>query len=365
MTTLPEEFNNAISITGPHRYAITQGDSGADLHFGLLGTNGINHYFKINSEYVAYFGIELHELARATKYISRDPAAMPPPSHLPFKLPMAPDNAIAPFVGPELKFHRAIVHFGDAEDLISQYSRRVKIGAIEIERNEKTITWEINFSEPPPAIIPLVIGDTIHNLRSSLDHMVCDLARIRGKKPGQLKFPFAMDEAKLKSIMKADGHLSILGQDVYEAILALRPYKVGGDKMLRALHDLDIADKHQLILPSYMAAWHKYDFAEAVTDSIVKDNPSVKRPKIAFFGDGTMEHTFFKQGDRIQREIGDDPLKYYKKLDDGVHARFPAEFGEFSGAPILDTLSEFIELVQIILSDFKSKFADSSALPAA
>jgi hypothetical protein len=77
-----------------------------------------------------------------------------------------------------------------------------------------------------------------------------------------------------------------------------------------------------------------------------------------------MEHTFFKQGDRITREVGDDPLKHYKKLDDGVHARFPAEFGEFSGVPILDTLANFIELVQNILSDFKTKFAGSSA-PAA
>lgn len=363
MTPLPEEFHNAIPITGPHRYAITQRDSGADLFFGLLGTDGINHYFKIGSEQVAYFGIELHELARATKHISRG-LLSPPTSHLPCKLPTTSDNVIEPFVGPELKFHRAIVHFGDVEDLINQYSRRVKIEPIEIERNAKTVTWEISFSETPPAIIPLVIGDTIHNLRSSLDHMVCDLARIRGKKPGQLKFPFAMNEDQLKEIMKKDRLHSILGKDVYDAILALRPYKDGGNKMLRALHDLDIADKHQLILPSYLAAWHKYDFAEAVADLIVKDNPSVERPKIAFIGDGTMEHTFFKQGDRITREVGDDPLKHYKKLDDGVHARFPAEFGEFSGVPILDTLANFIELVLNILSDFKTKFAGSSA-PAA
>lgn len=359
MTTLPEEFHNAIPITGPHRYAITSGDSGADLFFGLLGVNGINHYFKINSEHVAYFGIELHELARATKYISRNPEAMPTPSHLPCKLPMASDNVIAPFVGPELKFHRATVHFGDVEDLINQYSRRVRIEAIEIERNDKTVIWEIHFSEPPPAIIPLVIGDTIHNLRSSLDHMVCDLARIRGKKPGKLKFPFAMDEAKLKAIMKADSHLSILGQDIYDAILALRPYKDGGNQLLRALHDLDITDKHRLILPSYWAAWHRFDIAEAIADRIVKDGPTAERPKIAFIGDGTMEHTIFKQGDRIQREVGVDPLKHYKKHDNGVHARFPVESGEFSGEPILETLAKFIDLVQRILSEFKSKFAGS------
>jgi hypothetical protein len=167
MTQLPEEFHNAIPITGPHRYAITQRDSGADLFFGLLGTDGINHYFKIGSEQVAYFGIELHELARATKNISRG-LLSPPTSHLPHKLPTTSDNVLEPFVGPVLKFHRAIVHFGDVEDLINQYSRRVKIEPIEIERNAKTVTWEISFSEPPPAVIPLVIGDTIHNLRSSL-----------------------------------------------------------------------------------------------------------------------------------------------------------------------------------------------------
>jgi len=358
MIPLPEEFRNAIPIIGPQRYCVVQRDSGADLFFGLLGANGIIHYFQIGSEQVAYFGIELHELARETKYISRGQLSRAP-SHLPCKLPTTPDNFIAPFVGPELKLHRAIVHFGDAEDLISQYSRRVKIEPIEVGRSARSVIWEINFSEPPPAIIPLVVGDVIHNLRSSLDHMVCDLARIRGKKPGHLKFPFAMNESQLKEVMKKDRLHSIIGKDVHDAILTLRPYKDGGNRMLRALHDLDIADKHQLILPSYLAAWHKYNIAEAIADQVAKENPSIERPKIAFIGDGTMEYIFFKQGDRIMRDVGDDPLKHYKKLDDGVHARFPVGFGEVSEAPILDTLVSFIELVRDILADFKARFANS------
>ena len=355
---LPEEWLTATPIIKQHRFAIApqEDGDGAILWFGLLGTDDTNHRFCIHSSDVGLLAREFYEMARATKHVARHHSIPPIASHLAVKLPVSADGSLSPFVGPNLKFHRAMTHYEDLEDIITQYVNRVEVGAKEIELRDNTVTWEIVFSEPPPATIPLLLGDSIHNLRSSLDQMVCDLARMQGKRADKLKFPFAEDESKLMKIMKEDGHSKILGKDITDAIVALRPYQVDGNKLLRALHDLDIADKHRLILPTYWVAWKKYDYAKVITRLLVEQDPSAEPPNIVFDGSGDI--TSFKEGDCIQRPVGEDPMQDYKHMKDGapMQVKFAHGSTDFSGEPVLDVLAKLITLVHGILVDFNTKF---------
>jgi hypothetical protein len=356
MNSTPEEFLNAIHIVKPHRYCIEKTERGSTLRFGLLGSDGVNHYFKIHSDDVPYFGIELHELARTTKYVARTSCLPLMQSHIPVRLPLAKDGSLEPFVGPEMKLHRSAMHFGDLEDIIIQYSNRAQVSTNELEQNNGLTTWEICFSEPPPASIPLILGDVVHNLRSALDLMVCDLARIQGEKVVRnLEFPFDEDESALMKRTKRKKLCAYIGQDAFDAIISLRPYAKNGSELLHGLHKLDITDKHQLIIPTYWAAWHKYDFAEAIADQIVKNNPEIERPKIVFITD-EMDRTFFKEGDRIQKPVGEHPLKYYVPEIEKMQVRFAHNSTNFAGEPILETLAKLVTLVQKILSDFRTKF---------
>ncbi|HEV2303151.1 MAG TPA: hypothetical protein VGR91_16410 [Stellaceae bacterium] len=65
-------------------------------------------------------------------------------------------------------------------------------------------------------------------------------------------FPFCADATELRARIK-ECRLHAAGADVVKAIETLKPYR-GGNALLRAIHDMDIADKHQALLPVLGAA---------------------------------------------------------------------------------------------------------------
>lgn len=96
----------------------------------------------------------------------------------------------------------------------------------------------------------LVIGDAIHNLRASLDHAWLVVAQridpaIVGK---YTRFPIAETRQDLEAKLKGKNiHISAPG--VFDVITAQIKSYGGGNDTLWTLHDLDIIDKHQLLLP--------------------------------------------------------------------------------------------------------------------
>jgi hypothetical protein len=146
------------------------------------------------------------------------------------------------------KVERAKKHFRDlaAElDLFRDSHRNISLG----ERDPKT--WKVG---PPYKIqnTPIIsfnilttTGDTIHNLRSALDHLAYQLVLVGspGVEPSrQVEFPIAKDEASYK----ADKPRKVKGMrsDAVEAIDALKPYH-GGTEAFWRIHELDNIDKHR------------------------------------------------------------------------------------------------------------------------
>jgi hypothetical protein len=90
-----------------------------------------------------------------------------------------------------------------------------------------------------------IVGDAVHNLRTALDLMASELARLSGRSDEDVYFPFAADEEQLqKAIQK---RFRKAGDDAVELLRKFAPYR-GGNHALRALHDLDVQDKHTSII---------------------------------------------------------------------------------------------------------------------
>lgn len=103
-----------------------------------------------------------------------------------------------------------------------------------------------------------IIGDVVHNLRSALDIMICEL--VVEASPNfdvkKVKFPFLKDvSGKVDAIKNAN--VNVAGSHVPPLIEAWQPFK-GGASQLFALHHLDIADKRRSIIPTMLGAVFGY-----------------------------------------------------------------------------------------------------------
>jgi hypothetical protein len=70
---------------------------------------------------------------------------------------------------------------------------------------------------------------------------------LSGESTKEVKFPFCDSPDKLDFFIK-ERKLSRAGPEVVALVKSLKPYK-GGNTALRAIHDLDIRDKHEALTP--------------------------------------------------------------------------------------------------------------------
>jgi hypothetical protein len=156
------------------------------------------------------------------------------------------------FHGPKLKIERAKAHISDlhARFLTFASSNYFHLG---IEKNPSTGNNLVKFTitENLPEDIGLIIGDAIHNLKSALDFAVSDvLLKQIGARPRHAKssvYASASRDDFIKCIH--GGNISKAPGEILDFIVnKIRPF-AGGDQTICALHELDIMDKHMLLLP--------------------------------------------------------------------------------------------------------------------
>lgn len=158
-----------------------------------------------------------------------------------------------PSTGPRAKIERAGKHLADLIDSIQAFHDSDPYTIIREPDPEGG--WRARLDPWPeiPVEIALIFGDLVHNLRASLDILVCDL--VRHHRPQDLHdrsgFPFATDAKRL--VREVVPHkVKGVRNDAQKAIIRLKPYE-GGNEALWQLHRLDILDKHRLILPTVLA----------------------------------------------------------------------------------------------------------------
>jgi hypothetical protein len=93
----------------------------------------------------------------------------------------------------------------------------------------------------------ILVGDIVHNMRTSLDHMASEMARLNGKGDASVNFPFSNSAAELKKMIEWK-KFYFCGGEAVALLRTFEPYR-GGNLELRAIHDLDNGDKHRALIP--------------------------------------------------------------------------------------------------------------------
>ncbi|MEI8645745.1 hypothetical protein P4S56_16910 [Pseudoalteromonas sp. Hal056] len=96
-----------------------------------------------------------------------------------------------------------------------------------------------------------IIGDVISNLRSALDLIYWEYVSPHVKNENErrkIQFPFRDNVEKLRNAIKSS-HGHKVGNEFVDALLSVRPYKTGGNKILHLMHELNNAGKHRFPTP--------------------------------------------------------------------------------------------------------------------
>jgi len=219
------------------------------------------------------------------------------------------------FSAPRLKITRAGLHIQELRNELLKFVASSPARLIE-DRIEV---------DPAPEIASCIVGDAIHNLRAALDILACDLARSRGRSIDKVKFPFADSQEKLELMVRE--HFKVGDDLCIQHVLKLRPFKgQGGNQALRALHDLDISDKHRDLIPinRYIPIIH---LDESGTDAALL-------------------------------------LPWNIKISPNLYITLKFSFGAntpFAGKPTLKTLEDLVEMVEGIVQAFETIVASRTA----
>ena len=204
-----------------------------------------------------------------------------------------------------------------------------------------------------PLEFSAILGDALHNLRSTLDHLAYHLVLIGGGSEKQLRSSqFPVYETRDKYQANRDFRTEGMRPDAKKAIDEIQPYTGGVGEYLWHLTILNNIDKHRFLptvwssfrghsaLPSdreFLAKFHGGKPSDYTNDSMISD------PKIAGRG--------LKVGDevlRIPTSESEPDMKFLVNI----------AFGEpeiVKGNPVTDTLLAMGHYVRRIIFDFDAR----------
>ena len=251
-----------------------------------------------------------------------------------------------------VKVHRAKDHFHSLEAQIHAYLASNPY-AIRTRRDPDTrrLIYFISSVQPTPPTVSAVLGDTIQNLRSALDHLAYQLVSIGiGKTPSShVYFPIADDAAKYHE--QRSKQVNGARQEAISAIDALTPYRGANDTLWR-LHKLNNVDKHRVLITAGSA------FRSINVGSHLFREMQRQDPRLAGI-DASQLSAFFRPADRMF------PLKAGDELfidgpdavvNDQLQFRFDVAIGEpgiIVGESVLEAVKPMVDLVDQIVSSFE------------
>jgi len=152
-----------------------------------------------------------------------------------------------------LKIERAKKHIADFEERIrtspDAYPTTVKIDTKTGQHFLYYGPWDRSIRRD----LALIAGDAIHNLRCALDIAYCEIIRTlspQGFNPTKTKFFIGDDRKHYESTLEKTAKV-VRGSALFDLLVnGIKPYKGrDGDGDICSLHDLDIHDKHHLLIP--------------------------------------------------------------------------------------------------------------------
>jgi hypothetical protein len=179
--------------------------------------------------------------------------------------------------GAKLKLERAREHIVTLRSGIDAY---FATSPLIIDRSDEPVTgdeiYRVRIKNEVPLAWSAIIGDAIHNLRSSLDLLACELVtEAGGIVSDRTAFPIRESEADFRR----DAPKLLAGADptALKLVRRLRPFR-GGNEVLYRLHRLDILDKHRAIVAVGAAYSH---FTMQIRMKVPWQEEPVEAPPIA------------------------------------------------------------------------------------
>ncbi len=157
-----------------------------------------------------------------------------------------------PLSGVRAKLERAERHLADFR---SQQKAFLESKPVEFTHLLNEVTRHVDVTiksiKPVPIEFSLMMGDTIHNLRSALDLLACQIFTMNSKSTDYdyIEFPIGISRASfLDKFEKHKRKLQLLGKPAIDILTKMEPYRGGKYHDLWVVHRLDIRDKHRLLL---------------------------------------------------------------------------------------------------------------------
>lgn len=157
------------------------------------------------------------------------------------------------FKSARLKIERADEHIADVDRQITAL-RSPELQTVRCEINPQTgdQLLHYNFKSPQPLDdLALVIGDAIHNLKTAADHgWYTLLSRFAPAAINKwTKLPIHANRTQLEKSLRGV-KIDTINPPLFRFVVDdLRPYSEGGNNAICTIHDLDITDKHMLLIP--------------------------------------------------------------------------------------------------------------------
>lgn len=235
------------------------------------------------------------------------------------------------------------------------------------EDNAKTgcRVYRLKHILPIPPEVSLMLGDAVHNLCCALDHLAY-LAAVKftgGAGPFTgLYFPIGEDAIEFEKALlrskeykaKKVGVKQRLGKDVIEALRGIQPYRRGRGELLWNIHELDIRDKHYLVLAvgstNTLQSMLPSDRAKIKKEFLeIEDDALTPAMESALYLETSVSATIPLKTNTILRSVP------FSEVDENTKFVFDVAFGEpqvLQGKPIIVTLHRTAKLIREIIRDF-------------
>lgn len=154
-------------------------------------------------------------------------------------------------VSTRAKIHRANKHFNELKEAIEAFQASKPYRIVADKRSKPGYElYKIFFNQPIPDEWGGIVGDVIHNLRSSLDTLATALVIANGRTGKDIiqntYFPIGASKEVFEQKLVKD--LRGASPEARRMVERLKPYK-GGTEAFWRLHKLDVLDKHTVLVP--------------------------------------------------------------------------------------------------------------------
>jgi hypothetical protein len=191
--------------------------------------------------------------------------------------------------------------------------------------------------------VPLILGDTVHNIRCSLDYFAYAVVPSDRTMFPVVRSGEVPNRAGLRSLV--DDRMKGAPAPLRRALIDLQPYRGGTGEFVWLVNYLDIVDKHRLLLTTGMA-YEAFIFDAAARlrglTEWTKDLP------VTSLGLRPAEGYTVRNGTPLFTA----EVEFFEEQKEQLKFRFGVAFSEppaIAGKPVLSTLREFVDKVEDLL----------------